>query len=544
MFRHFWDWTRNPAVFGPVCGLIGTLVAVFIGPSIKAAVEYIWDWIKTHFSGRYFENIYLEWLIAENQYLPSLPTTLVPVTEGHRNELDQLYVSLSVSGEHRMDASVTRSLGEALKSGRKIVVLGEPGSGKTTMLKFLALTFARARRNHADGENKQERRESEVRTEQARKRVRQEFGFKHTPLPIFVLLNRLRDVNSWERSRSLLDHLREELRSVEPLRNFPTDFFDKKLQSGECTFLFDAFDELGTEDARAEIARRVGELANAAPPGNRFVVTSRIVGYSGQLAQYGFRAFTVNRLSSNQIGELVNKWYTILEEPALSGQLLQALEANPRIRDLAVNPMLLSLIVLVQYVHRLIPDRRDLLYDTCVAILIERRYAPVGVQQAFNQVVPADDARLVLQKIARNLHDQHLREVPRRVLEAKIVPEIIRLMRGSRAGSVSPPAIVRNIEERSQLLIERGLDSEGHPVMAFSHLTFQEYLTSVDLKNQTISKGFEPVVSALLAHYEQDRDWWEEVALLFAAQLEPADRAELLHQLSPRGERNFGSGGE
>src|SRR2546428_9013591 len=54
-------------------------------------------------------------------------------------------------------------------------------------------------------------------------------------------------------------------------------------------FFFDAFDELGTQEARDLIAQHIGSLAASAPKGNRFIVTSRIVGYNGQLSQYGFR---------------------------------------------------------------------------------------------------------------------------------------------------------------------------------------------------------------------------------------------------------------
>lgn len=538
MLRVAWHWiVHNNWVFGPLCALLGVLITVFFGPSVKAISAKLWDKLKTYFSGRYFENTFLEWMIAGNQYLPSLPTTLVPVTEGHRHELDRLYVSLSISCEDRTHSASTMNIAEIFRNNRKVVILGDPGSGKTTILRFLALTFARARRNHPTGTNKAERARSAIKIRQARKRVLEEFELSVFPLPIFVLLNRLRDVNDWPKSRSMLDYLREEWSSVDSLRRFPPDFFDRKLKAGECIFLFDAFDELGNEDARNEIARRVGTLSNAAPPGNRFIVTSRIVGYNGQLADSGFTTLKVEPLSWNQISDLVIKWYEDLSQPALSRQLLDTLEVNPRVKDLAVNPMLLSLIALVQYVQRLIPDRRDVLYDTCVAILMERRYAPASVRQAYDSVLPSDEAVLILQKIARNLHQQRRREIPRNVLQDSIIPEILHAMRTRRAAAASSADILRNIEERSQLLVERGHNADGRPIMAFSHLTFQEYLTSVDLKRQTVAKGLEAVTSTLLTLYDQDRDWWEEVALLFGAQLDPSEQEYFFRQLYPRRER-------
>ncbi len=517
MINRLWDWiVHNNWAFGPLCALLGVLITVFFGPSIKLAFSALWDTLKTHLSGRRFENKYLEWLIAENQYLPSLPTTLVPVTEGHRHELDRLYVSLSVSGDKEQGVPNERSLAEVLSGTNKLVILGDPGSGKTTVLKFLALTFARARRNRAFGNSKQQCEEDSSKVRQARKRVHEEFHFDCAPLPIFVLLNRLRDVNEWPRSQSLLDRLREEWFAVDSLRGFPKDFLDRKLEAGQCIFLFDAFDELGNEDKRAEIARRIGELSNAAPSGNRFIVTSRVVGYSGQLSHAGFSTTTVS--------------------------LLDALEANPRIKDLAVNPMLLSLIALVQYVQRLIPDRRDILYETCVEILIERRYAPASVRQAYDRVLPSSEAMVILQKIAHAMHVQHAREISRSILESAIIPEILQRMKNTQAAAVSPSEILHNIEERSQLLVERGLNTEGQAVMAFSHLTFQEYLTSVDLKRATVGKGLAVISSDILGHYEQDRDWWEEVALLFAAQLDPPDQESFFRQIYPSSKGNASGG--
>ncbi len=526
------EWLgKNPSIAAAlITAVVGSFLTGLFWPAIKAAIGNLWDGLKTFFSGRRFENRYLEWVVQEHRYLPVLPTTLVPVTEAHRQELDTLYVALTVAGAAGESSGTT--LADALQRGHKLVILGDPGAGKTTMLRFLALTFARARRNKPLGSG-DERRTDAVRVRNARARVRKEFGFEDYPLCVFVYLNRLRDIASWKKGRSILDALRDGWRSVDTLRQFPENFFDQHLQSGSCIFLFDAFDELGTQEAREAIARHIGELATSVPQGNRFLVTSRIVGYGGQLAKYGFSVLRVEQLTWNLIAELVGKWYEALEEPHLAQQLLDALRANPRIRELAINPMLLSLIALVQYVKRLIPDRRHVLYDECVKILIERRYAPPAVQEAFNKVLPAEEAIVLLRKIAYDLHSHERRDVPRGVLESALLPAILKDMAKSRAIRIQPPEIVRNIEERSQLLVERGLDDQGRPLMAFSHLTFQEYLTSLELNLTAATKGRAAVTADLLSQYGKSPNWWEEVALLFAAQLDPEDQETFFQELLP-----------
>jgi hypothetical protein len=290
---------------------------------------------------------------------------------------------------------------------------------------------------------------------------------------------------------------------------------------------------LAQDTARELIARKVGELASSVPAGNRFIVTSRIFGYQGQLASHGFATMTIQRLSKALVGELVSKWCDSLNEAALLQPILQQLSANPRLFELALNPMLLSLIVLVQRVRGLIPEHRHLLYEECVNILVERRYAPPEVQKEYNLTLPSDEAVHLLQRIALSLHKARLREIPRDLLDGKVIPEILESMTHSRASRLSPREIVHNIEERSQLLVERGFDDRGRALMAFSHLTFQ-YLTSRALKDTTVSRGLATVSGELLESYFSDKEWWTETALLFAAQLAGEQQVLFMQKLFPK----------
>jgi hypothetical protein len=242
---------------------------------------------------------------------------------------------------------------------------------------------------------------------------------------------------------------------------------------------------------------------------------------------------TIQRLSKALVGELVSKWCDSLNEAALLQPILQQLSANPRLFELALNPMLLSLIVLVQRVRGLIPEHRHLLYEECVNILVERRYAPPEVQKEYNLTLPSDEAVHLLQRIALSLHKARLREIPRDLLDGKVIPEILESMTHSRASRLSPREIVHNIEERSQLLVERGFDDRGRALMAFSHLTFQ-YLTSRALKDTTVSRGLATVSGELLESYFSDKEWWTETALLFAAQLAGEQQVLFMQKLFPK----------
>jgi len=181
----------------------------------------------------------------------------------------------------------------------------------------------------------------------------------------------------------------------------------------------------------------------------------------------------------------------------------------------------------------MIPDRRHVLYDECVKILVERRYASPDVQDAYNRILPVDDAIWLLRDIARQMHKAHLPEVSRSDLENIFIPQALKTINTRGMANVLPKDLLKNIEERSQLLVERGINDKGQPVMAFSHLTFQEYLASVSLKELIGQFGAATVNDKLLSCYIADHEWWEEVALLYAAQLEGPQRQNFLQRILP-----------
>ncbi len=117
------------------------------------------------------------------------------------------------------------------------------------------------------------------------------------------------------------------------------------MRRGNCLVLFDGFDELGSRNARGKMAQLIADMADVyRDRGNLFVVSTRIVGYEGQLDRYGFAVRTVQDLDNDATRDLVTRRYRAIALGEGIGRSKQEQEdlrsqyegrANLLLRDLA-----------------------------------------------------------------------------------------------------------------------------------------------------------------------------------------------------------------
>jgi formylglycine-generating enzyme required for sulfatase activity len=496
---------------------------------------------------------YLQHLISRNRYLQ-----LQGIRSGGRLvniELDQIYVTLRATRQRIQEAdwlaeeanlapgemrrrderrggedadfispsravassphleTVTVSVNEALAASRRLAVLGDPGSGKTTLLRYLALLYARDLAEHGT-------------------LVPDKLGLAESGwLPILLPLRqigtflRTRPDDGTEGHALLLEFLLQSLKNERI--QLPDDFFDEWLTQGRAAILLDGLDEVADPDLRRRVSRLV-EAFTQAYADCRYVVTSRIVGYTGP-ARLGeeYATTTVRDFTLADVERFLSNWHRLVAigqmGPGQSAeayaaeqtrQLLQAIEANERVRELAINPLLLTVIAMVHRDRVKLPDRRAELYAEAVDVLLGKWEEAKGVTEVAildNKPFDVGDKRLMLQRLALHMHEQRHKEIAgddlRRWLDERFY-EIVG-NRGEVTRVVS--RFLNVIEERTGLLAARG---EG--VYAFSHLTFQEYLAALavaardDYVAYTLKCGTEP--------------WWREVILLAAGYLSTQSR--------------------
>ena len=292
----------------------------------------------------------------------------------------------------------------------------------------------------------------------------------------------------------------------------PEGFFKKQLEDGNCIVLLDGMDEVTTEAERRRVAEQIDDFVSTYHD-NRFVVTSRPAGYSG-VALTGFTQLDICDFSDENVEAFARHWCLAVElafrgiEREISeavarrkaereaGELVAAIRANDRVRRLTVNPLLLTIVAMVHRYRATLPNRRVELYDECTEVLLGYWDQAKGIAGQLDWA----RKRRVLEPLAYWMHQQGLREAERVQLEQVIADALPKVgEKEARAGE-----FLKNVRERSGLLMERGLGIYG-----FSHLTFQEYLTASHL----IDRG-EEGREELLKHLHDP--WWLEATLLYA----------------------------
>ncbi|MCP4423983.1 MAG: SUMF1/EgtB/PvdO family nonheme iron enzyme [Chloroflexi bacterium] len=448
-------------------------------------------------------------------------------------ELEQVYISLTTADPareaHKQTPDTARRAAQEAQSEPvqrllaehpRLVVVGDPGCGKTTLLRYLALTCARAI------------------AEDNAQLVTGRLGLRPQviPLPIFLPLREfaayVRQVEPGRRVGGgaptlLLEYLHGYFQRWQ--LQLPDDFFLRLLEEGDCLVLLDGLDEVADFDERVIVSEHVTDFVRRFGR-NRFVLSSRVRGYTGaaKLGD-GFFACRVLDFDEDDIAQFVTNWTLAVEASAAGGRatpgaraeaarqaadLQEAVLTNPRVRDLAVNPLLLTVVAMVHRYRAKLPENRAELYNECTEVLLghwdRARPGEEGKQLAYFtgtdlRMDPAEK-RAFIEPIAYAMHQQGVKEWDK--------SDLLTHLQGQFTERGQPEAKARRMAERflEALALRSGLLQEAAlGVYQFLHLTFQEYLAARYLADQD---DF-----AALAAARVGDGWWKETLLLTAGHL-------------------------
>ncbi len=485
---------------------------------------------------------YCRVLIAGSRYLPLRGVDVgaaQPDTGQKALNLAHVYIALDTKtsvpvqkqGKRRSkDASTaleearTRPLPalEAAATNPHLVLLGDPGSGKSTFVMHLAHCLA-AHRVEPDGG-----------------------WLDHLPgwpqadaVPAVIVL---RDFARWYVAKAaeavvakkpkpeaapglMWDFITERLKAqkleaaAEPLH--------QALEDGEALVLYDGLDEIAgrvpahtIRDAVAVFGKRYER--------SRHLVTCRTLSYqqSDDWKLSEFPIFELAPLDEAKIGHFVAAWYAELAEQGtvrredVAGQVTALNEAlrRPDLWRLAPNPLLLTVMALVHTHKGRLPDARALLYEETVDILLWRwEQIKIGgaadetpqLRQLLLQANRSDvDLKRALWKLAFEAHSQGGAGDDGEKVADISAWRLLKELSGLCCGDMGwAQQVVEAMKLRAGLLLER----QGE-VFTFPHRTFQEYLAGAHLAAQA---DFARQAAGLLAEGAH----WREVITLGAGKL-------------------------
>ncbi len=376
-----------------------------------------------------------------------------------------------------------RSLVKKVAGSDRLVVLGEPGSGKTTMLYWLARNHAEAILNRAPA-------------------VSGDGGDWSTParFPIYVRVGSLVAVDGWK-GLSIEELIWRDLRA----RSYPNPtslqhLIDSQLRRGRCVILFDAVDEIQQASDRRLAARRIQEFSRTwSNLGNRIIATSRRAGYySAPIA--GFEHCQTMGMLPDEVDAFLAAYFKALERVGFTNHdnatirlgadchirdLTESIQGNRRVARLAANPLLLTILASVQLGPHEIPTKRIIAYQKAVGAL-EQGWRSQNVDSA---ALPDEHLlRSTMSSLAWWVH----RHRPAGVVTSEDIIDAIGStwaeQRGhDRLGDGRWPDVMRSEIKSFVELIEQhcGLLIEHAPQRwAFAHPNFQEYYVAAHILRQ------------------------------------------------------------
>lgn len=384
-----------------------------------------------------------------------------------------------------------------------LVIVGCPGAGKTTLLEYAAVRTARGDL------------------------------FGRDCLPVFVRLPEFAHALEIAPSTDFVSWI------IARAEKYGCKGFGEELnvwlksRDKSVLFLFDGLDEVPNETVRRNLVDTTLEFVRRYP-GNRFCITSRPIGFDpAPWSDAGFEVFRLVEYGDDQINAAITKWSKVLaskkSEPAetIGKDLNVAIQQNARVRQIAANPLILTILIfLCRSRGYALPRRRVDLYAKVAEVFLDSWEASKRKTNAFTETLNIDlDTRelsWLISDVALEMQRRGLVLAKRWWIEQRIEETLtMRIGLDINTSKDVTSRILRFVSDRTGLLEERALD-----LYAFSHRTLQEYFAAVGTINEADAGGSNALPMLIRPHLFQPD--WTEVIRLIASQITPPRAEELI----------------
>jgi predicted NACHT family NTPase len=390
---------------------------------------------------------------------------------------------------------------------RYLVILGDPGSGKSTLLQYLALDWANSTLKDASLQ----------------------------PIPLLIELRTYMRNRDSGQGKNFLGFFHD---SSGVICNLNQHQLVEQLKAGNALVMFDGLDEVFDPGKREDVITDIHRFTNDYP-NVRVIVTSRVIGYKPQrLRDAQFHHFMLQDLDEKQIKEFINRWHNLTfndeaDKVRKRERLQRAIDTSKAIGELAGNPLLLTMMAILNRNQELPRDRPEL-YNQASRVLLHQwdvERALVEHQQLEIQTLDYKDKQAMLRQVAYHMQAAE-KGLAGNLISAsdleKILIDYLKTIETNNPRAVAR-VMIKQLRERNFILCFLGADC-----YAFVHRTFLEYFCAWEFvwqfeKERTLS--LEELKTEVFGKHWQDESW-HEVLRLIAGMIEPRFAGDIIDYLT------------
>lgn len=377
-----------------------------------------------------------------------------------------------------------------------LVILGDPGSGKSTLTKYIILSVLQL--------NIDEKLST----------------LFNSHLPLRVELREFAGLCAEKDCKTFLDYF-QHLAETEGY-SLTKEKVDNYLKNnGKAIIIFDGLDEIFDPKEWERINRMIVGFTLDYPK-VRVIVTSRIVGYKRKiLNDAGFAHFILQDFEKEQIETFLDVWYPFVvdekEIESRKARILKALKDSPSIRQLAGNPLLLTILMIIGK-HQELPRERWKLYEHATSVLLENWEVNKHLKRSHVNMdfIGEDDKKELLMRIAFKIQSDPEglagNFIHRKTLEQEIEIYLLnRYQKNPFEVKLIAESIIDQLSIVNFILCLYGADFYG-----FIHRAFLNYFCAMYIvqKFDNHEINIEILKSDYFEKYWEDPTWHEVLSLI------------------------------